>query len=105
MLQQIDTAIAFAVVMLMLSLIVMAIVQMVSALTDLRGRNLASGLQNLLRQIEPDFRELLPQGRRLQSTLPRLSFDIRRSPIDAVAKQETQELARRACAERYEQRS
>jgi len=61
MLQQIDTAIAFAVVMLMLSLIVMAIVQMVSALTDLRGRNLASGLENLVRQIEPEFRKQLHQ--------------------------------------------
>jgi hypothetical protein len=59
MLQQIDTAIAFTVVMLMLSLIVMAIVQVVSALTDLRGRNLASGLQNLLRQIDPNFRDPL----------------------------------------------
>ena len=59
MLQQIDTAIAFTVVMLMLSLIVMAIVQMVSALSDLRGRNLASGLENLLRQIEPEFRKQL----------------------------------------------
>jgi hypothetical protein len=62
MLQQIDTAIAFAVVMLMLSLIVMAIVQMVSALTDLRGRNLASGLENLVRQIEPEFRKQLHQA-------------------------------------------
>jgi len=61
MLQQIDTAIAFTVVILMLSLIVMAIVQMVSALTDLRGRNLASGLENLLRQIEPEFRNPLHQ--------------------------------------------
>jgi len=62
MLQQIDTAIAFAVVMLMLSLIVMAAVQIVSALTDLRGRNLASGLRNLLHQIEPEFRNRLRQG-------------------------------------------
>lgn len=56
MLQQIDTAIAFTVVMLMLSLIVTAAVQVISALTDLRGRNLASGLANLLNQIEPDLR-------------------------------------------------
>jgi hypothetical protein len=62
MLQQIDTAIAFTLVMLMLSLIVTTAVQMISALTDLRGRNLASGLQNLLRQIEPGFREELPDG-------------------------------------------
>jgi len=59
MLQQIDTAIAFAVVMLMLSLIVTADVQVISALTDLRGRNLASGLANLLNQIEPDLRAKL----------------------------------------------
>jgi hypothetical protein len=71
MLQQIDTAIAFAVVMLMLSLIVMAIVQMVSALIDLRGRNLASGLQNLLRQIEPDFRNPLRQ----ETTTPQTKSD------------------------------
>jgi hypothetical protein len=55
MLQQIDNAIAFSVVMLMLSLIVTAIVQAISAVTDLRGRNLASGLSNLLKtpQSEP----------------------------------------------------
>jgi hypothetical protein len=62
MLQQIDTAIAFAVVMLMLSLLVTAVVQSISALTDLRGRNLASGLQNLLQQIEPEFRKPLADG-------------------------------------------
>jgi len=62
MLQQIDTAIAFSVVMLMLSLIVTAVVQVITALADLRGRNLASGLENLLRQIEPEFREKLPDG-------------------------------------------
>ena len=62
MLQQIDAAIAFSVVMLMLSLIVTAVVQVISALTDLRGRNLASGLGNLLHQIEPAFRNKLPDG-------------------------------------------
>ncbi len=62
MLEQIDTAIAFSVVMLMLSLIVTAVVQVISALTDLRGRNLASGLGNLFHQIEPEFREKLTGG-------------------------------------------
>jgi hypothetical protein len=62
MLQQIDNAIAFAVVMLMLSLIVTAIVQAISAVTDLRGRNLASGLSNLLNQIEPEFRVKMSDG-------------------------------------------
>jgi hypothetical protein len=60
MLQQIDNAIAFSVVMLMLSLIITAVVQVITALTDLRGRNLASGLSNLLRQIEPEFRQRVP---------------------------------------------
>jgi len=43
--------------MLMLSLMVTAAVQVVTALTDLRGRNLASGLENLMSQIDPEFRE------------------------------------------------
>jgi hypothetical protein len=67
MLEQLDTAIAFAVVMLMLSLMITAIVQMISAVFDLRGRNLASGLENLLRQVEPSLRASLPDG----STLAR----------------------------------
>ena len=62
MLQQIDSAIAFSVVMLMLSLIITAIVQVITALADLRGRNLASGLGNLLQQMEPQFRAKLPDG-------------------------------------------
>jgi len=62
MLQQIDSAIAFSVTMLMLSLIITAVVQVIAALADLRGRNLASGLSNLFRQIEPQFREKLPDG-------------------------------------------
>jgi hypothetical protein len=62
MLEQLDTAIAFTVVMLMLSLMITAVVQMISAVFDLRGRNLATGLENLLRQIEPSLREALPNG-------------------------------------------
>jgi hypothetical protein len=62
MLEQLDTAIAFTVVMSMLSLVITAVVQMISAVLDLRGRNLASGLENLLRQIEPSLRETLPDG-------------------------------------------
>jgi hypothetical protein len=62
MLEQLDTAIAFTVVMLMLSLIITAVVQMISAVLDLRGRNLAAGLENLLRQIEPSLRDALPDG-------------------------------------------
>jgi hypothetical protein len=57
MLQQLDTAIAFVVVMLMLSLLVTAIVQAISALLDLRGKNLARALTDLFKQIDSDFRE------------------------------------------------
>jgi hypothetical protein len=62
MLEQIDSVIAFSVVMLMLSLVVTALVQVISALTDLRGRNLASGLANLMHQIGPELRDKLPDG-------------------------------------------
>lgn len=62
MLEQIDTVVAFSVVMLMLSLVVTALVQVISALSDLRGRNLASGLSNLLHQIEPELRIKLADG-------------------------------------------
>lgn len=53
MFQQLDIAIAFVVVMLLLSLLVMAIVQAVSALFDLRGKNLVRALTDLLKQVDP----------------------------------------------------
>jgi hypothetical protein len=56
MLQQLDTAIGFSVVMLMLSLLVMTGVQMISALSDLRGKNLVRALADLFHQIEPALR-------------------------------------------------
>lgn len=52
MLEQLDTAIGFVVVMLILSLIITAIVQAVSALLDLRGKNLVRALSDLLTQID-----------------------------------------------------
>jgi hypothetical protein len=52
MFQQLDTAIAFVVVMLMLSLLVTAMVQAISALFDLRGKNLTRALSDLFRQID-----------------------------------------------------
>jgi hypothetical protein len=57
MLPQLDTAIAFVVVMLMLSLMVTAAVQMISAVLDLRGKNLARGLTDLFHQISPELRD------------------------------------------------
>ncbi len=55
MFQQLDTAIAFVVVILMLSLLVTAIVQSISALLDLRGKNLTRALSDLFKQIDPDL--------------------------------------------------
>ena len=52
MFQQLDIAIAFVVVMLLLSLLVTAIVQAISAVFDLRGKNLARALADLLKQID-----------------------------------------------------
>jgi len=56
MLQQLDIAIAFVVLMLMLSLLVTAIVQAISAVLDLRGKNLVRALADLFKQIDPGLR-------------------------------------------------
>jgi hypothetical protein len=53
MLPQLDTAVAFVALMLMLSLLVTAMVQVIAALLDLRGRNLARALASLFEQIDP----------------------------------------------------
>ncbi len=57
MLEHLDTVIAFATVMLLLSLLVTTVVQMVSALLNLRGRCLLEGTEQLLKQLYPDLRE------------------------------------------------
>lgn len=66
MLQQLDTAIAFVVVMLLLSLLVTAIVQAISALLDLRGLNLTRALSDLFRQIEPELRAEYLESKNLE---------------------------------------
>ncbi len=53
MLKQLDVVIAFSVIMLLLSLVVTAIVQAVSALLDLRGQNLVKAVGVLLEQADP----------------------------------------------------
>jgi adenylate kinase family enzyme len=55
-LERLDTVIAFAVVMLLLSLLITTLVQSVSALLELRGRNLLWGLKRLLPQLDPALR-------------------------------------------------
>ena len=53
MFQQLDIVIAFAMIMLLLSLLVTVFVQMVVAVLGLRGSNLLWGLEQLLEQVAP----------------------------------------------------
>jgi len=57
MLQNVDTMIGFAVVMLILSLIITVLVQAVVAVFELRGKNLIASLTKLLLQMEPELRK------------------------------------------------
>src|SRR5919206_1240265 len=55
-LHYLDTAIGFAVIMLLLSLLVTTAVQSLIAMLNLRGSNLKWGLELLLKQINPDLK-------------------------------------------------
>src|SRR5215475_5737282 len=55
MLSTLDTVIAFAVIMTVLSLLITIIVQMVSAAFSLRGKNLANALALTFQTIDPDI--------------------------------------------------
>ncbi len=57
MLDQLNTAIGFVSVMLLLSMIITVVVQAISALLDLRGQNLVWGLANLFQQISQKANE------------------------------------------------
>lgn len=54
-LKNIDVVLAFAAVMLILSLIVTTLVQMVVSLLSLRGANLVRGVSQLFQQLDPSF--------------------------------------------------
>ena len=56
-LERLDTVIAFAVVMLLLSLLITTIVQMALLVTMRRGRNLLWGVERLLSQVDPRLEE------------------------------------------------
>jgi hypothetical protein len=56
MLEQLDTVIAFATVMLMLSLLVTTLVQMAISVSNLRGKCLLEGTEQLLTQLYPDLK-------------------------------------------------
>jgi hypothetical protein len=53
MLDTLDTVIAFAVIMTVLSLLITLVVQMVSAALSLRGKNLANALALTFQTIDP----------------------------------------------------
>jgi hypothetical protein len=55
MLENLDTVIAFSVVMLLLSLMITALVQIVVSLFALRGKNLFWGVKRLLWQVDPQL--------------------------------------------------
>ena len=57
MLNTIDTVIAFAVIMTVLSLLITIVVQMVSAALSLRGKNLANALALTFQTIDPQLQE------------------------------------------------
>ena len=57
MLSTLDTIIAFAVIMTVLSLLITIIVQMVSAALSLRGKNLANALALTFQTIDPEIGE------------------------------------------------
>src|SRR5207247_8880122 len=57
MLSTLDTVIAFAVIMTVLSLLITIIVQMVSAAFSLRGKNLANALALTFQTIDPKIGE------------------------------------------------
>src|SRR5262245_38199277 len=54
-LNNLDMAIAFAVVMLAVSLLVMILVQAIASVLALRGANLRWGIEELLRTVDPEF--------------------------------------------------
>ena len=57
MLNTLDTVIAFAVIMTVLSLLITIVVQMVSAALSLRGKNLANALALTFQTIDPNLEE------------------------------------------------
>ena len=52
-----DTALGFAAVMLMLSMLITILVQMVGTGLNLRGNNLRWGVQRLIEKVIPDYRK------------------------------------------------
>lgn len=56
MLDSLDTLIAFALIFLVVSLLITIVVQMISSISNLRGKNLAWGIAEAFEAIEPDLK-------------------------------------------------
>jgi hypothetical protein len=56
LLNYLDSAVGFVVVILMFSLVITILVQMVGLLLQLRGKNLLRGVELLLREVDPDLK-------------------------------------------------
>src|SRR6516225_6747605 len=67
MLSTLDTVVAFAVIMTVLSLLITLVVQMVSATLSLRGKNLANALALTFQTIDPSFSDSLWQKKTRRS--------------------------------------
>jgi hypothetical protein len=63
MLEKLDTLIAFAVVMLGVSLIITILTQIVASFLGLRGSNLLWGIETLLRELDPELEKKLGDAR------------------------------------------
>jgi hypothetical protein len=86
-LQQLDIAIALVVVLLGVSLCVTILVQMVSALFNLRGTHLRSGLATLLATVDPELRthaHAIGDARRRHARSAGRRFDGRREATRAA---------------------
>src|SRR5438309_11931205 len=57
MLKQLDTLIGFVVVMSLISVLIMTITQIFTAIIGLRGRNLASAVEAMLYKIDPTIND------------------------------------------------
>lgn len=83
MIPQIDTAIGFVSVMLLLSLVITTIVQAIAALLDLRGNNLVAALSKLFEQISPKMKEKI--GERKETSMWQRKFMI--GPVKTAAQE------------------
>ncbi|MGH9363517.1 MAG: hypothetical protein ACRD2T_16525 [Thermoanaerobaculia bacterium] len=96
-LEHLDTVIAFAVIMLLLSLLITVLVQAVISLSRLRGRNLVWGLKTLIGQLDP---RLVADAERLAQTVshhPALTHR-KGAPAVAIRREELIRLLRQIAA-------